>query len=223
MVQEQMWNIIAHVKKLFGFTFCGFGDFKQLKPANEEHIGFRNSWIVKYMFNNNLCELKEVHRFSESKLLQDAYKCANGESIEFNDYTKEEHDLCLCWTNQAVDALNQTWNKHYAKGKQIKVVGYKQSTFILHNLKVMAYKSNKQFHNSEYIIVKTYNEEKMTLINDTDNSNIIVDLTFTNCFKPMYVITAHKAQGMTINQPYSMYEYKRMKHDMLYVCLSTWQ
>ena len=31
----------------------------------------------------------------------------NGESIEFNDYTNEEHDLCLCWTNQAVDALNQ--------------------------------------------------------------------------------------------------------------------
>ena len=60
----------------------------------------------------------------------------------------------------------------------------------------------------------------MTLINDTDNSNIIVDLKFTNCFKPMYVITVHKAHGMTINQPYSMYEYTRMKHDMLYVCLT---
>ena len=29
MVQEQMWNIIAHVKELFGIAFCGFGDFKQ--------------------------------------------------------------------------------------------------------------------------------------------------------------------------------------------------
>ena len=48
MVQELMWNIIAHVKKLFGFTFCGFGDFKQSKPVNEEHIGFLNPWIVKY-------------------------------------------------------------------------------------------------------------------------------------------------------------------------------
>ena len=91
MVQEQLWNIIAHVKELFGFTFCGFGDFKQLKPANEEHIGFLNSWVIKYTFNNNLCELKEVHRFNESKLLQDAYKCANGESIEFNGYTKRRN------------------------------------------------------------------------------------------------------------------------------------
>ena len=37
-ISEQMWNTIAHVKKLFGFIFCGFGDFKQLKPVNEEHI-----------------------------------------------------------------------------------------------------------------------------------------------------------------------------------------
>ena len=50
MVQEQMWNIIAHVKKLFGFTFCGFGDFKQLKPVNEEHIGFLNPWVLKIYF-----------------------------------------------------------------------------------------------------------------------------------------------------------------------------
>ena len=41
----------------------------------------------------------------------------------------------------------------------------------------------------------------------------------TNGFKPMYGKTCHKAQGITINQPYSIYEYKRMKHDMLYVCL----
>ena len=60
----------------------------------------------------------------------------------------------------------------------------------------------------------------MTLINDTDDSEIVVDLKFTNCFKPMYAITCHKAQGMTFNQPYSIYEYKRMKHDMLYVCLT---
>ena len=33
MVQEQMWNIIAHVKKLFGFTFCGFGGFQAIKAS----------------------------------------------------------------------------------------------------------------------------------------------------------------------------------------------
>ena len=51
-----MLNMIAHVKRLFGFTFCGFGDFKQLKPANEERIGFLNAWVVKHISNNSSCE-----------------------------------------------------------------------------------------------------------------------------------------------------------------------
>ena len=33
-------------------------------------------------------------------------------------------------------------------------------------------------------------------------------------------MTAHKAQGMTINKPYAIYEYNRMKHDMLHVALT---
>ena len=33
-------------------------------------------------------------------------------------------------------------------------------------------------------------------------------------------MTAHKAQGMTINNAYAIYEYGRMKHDMLYVALT---
>ena len=33
-------------------------------------------------------------------------------------------------------------------------------------------------------------------------------------------MTVHKTQGMTINKPYAIYEYDRMKHDMLYVALT---
>ena len=60
----------------------------------------------------------------------------------------------------------------------------------------------------------------MRLLNDFDNSEINVELKFTNPFKPMYAMTVHKAQGMTINRPYSIYEYNRMQHDMLYVALT---
>ena len=217
-----MWNVIAHIKQPFGFVFVGFGDFKQLKPVGEEHIDFKHSWIVNYVFNNTIRELTHIHRFDGSKLLQDAHKCANGESVDFNDYTKEEHDLSLCWTNQAVDAINQKWNKHYATGKQLKVNGFKQSTFILHaGLKLMAYKSNgKKYYNSEDFTVKSFDDKYMCLLNDFDNSEINIELKFTNHFKPMYAMTVHKAQGMTINRPYSIYEYKRMQHDMLYVALT---
>ena len=39
----------------------------------------------------------------------------------------------------------------------------------------MAYRDNEHLHNSEDLIVKPFNEESMTLINDTDDSEIIVD------------------------------------------------
>ena len=78
-IPEQMWNVIAPIKQQFGFIFCGFGGFKQLKPINEEHMDFLNSWSAIYIFNSNLCELGLVQRFNECNLLQDAYRCANGE------------------------------------------------------------------------------------------------------------------------------------------------
>ena len=63
--------------------YIGFGDFMQLKPANEEHVYFQNNWLVKHLFNNNSCKLTKVDRFNEHKLLQDAYGCAYCKSMDF--------------------------------------------------------------------------------------------------------------------------------------------
>ena len=41
MISERMWCVLAQIKILFNFVFIGFGDFKQLKPVNEEHINFQ--------------------------------------------------------------------------------------------------------------------------------------------------------------------------------------
>ena len=60
----------------------------------------------------------------------------------------------------------------------------------------------------------------MCLFNDFANSEINIELKFTNHFKQMYAMTGHKAQGMTINRPYDIYECNRMQHDMLYVALT---
>lgn len=85
----------------------------------------------------------------------------------------------------------------------------------------MAYKSHgKQFYNNEDATVKSFDDKTMTLINEMNDSEIKLELKNTNCFKPMFAITVHKAQGMTINKPYNIYEYKRMRHNMLYVALT---
>jgi hypothetical protein len=88
--------------------------------------------VLNMCGDNTICELTHVHRFNDNALSQDAYKFVNCEDIDLGNYTIEEHDLCLCWSNQAVDATNQTWNTHYANCKQVE------------EFKLVAYKSNGQ-------------------------------------------------------------------------------
>ena len=61
----------------------------------------------------------------------------------------------------------------------------------------------------------------ITLIRKAHKKDTVnIDIKFTNHFKPFYAMTVHKAQGMTINSDYAIYEYDRMTHDMLYVALT---
>ena len=46
----------------------------------KEHIDFENSWIVKYVFCRNLCQLTKVWRVNKIELLQDAYSASNGDA-----------------------------------------------------------------------------------------------------------------------------------------------
>ena len=38
--------------------------------------------------------------------------------------------MFMLGTNQAVDAIDTKWSKHYANGKQVEVNGFKQSKYI---------------------------------------------------------------------------------------------
>ena len=54
----------------------------------------------------------------------------------------------------------------------------------------------------------------------TKKDTLKIDIKPTNHFKPLCAMTIHKAQGMTIHSDYAIYEYDRMRHDMLYVALA---
>ena len=134
MVSERIWCILCHLKKDLIFIFLGLGDFMQLKPIGGEHIDFQNSWLVKHIFNNNCCQLTKVFRFDENKLLQDAFDCAYGKSIDFKRYVNNECELALCWTNLCVDTLNMKSNEKHAKShnnvKEMK--GHGNTNSVLH-------------------------------------------------------------------------------------------
>ena len=134
MISEGILCILCHLKKEFNFIVVGLGDFMQLKPPNEEHTDFKNSWLVKHLFNNNSCKLTKVYRFDGNRLLQDAYDCAYDKSIDFKRYGNKECDVSLCWNNLCVNTLNSKYNEKYAKSyDNVKgVKGYANTKSILH-------------------------------------------------------------------------------------------
>ena len=61
----------------------------------------------------------------------------------------------------------------------------------------------------------------MIILKDNTGSDIHLELGHIAKFKPVvFAMAVHTTQGSTFNCSISLYEYKRMKHDMLYVALT---
>ena len=85
----------------------------------------------------------------------------------------------------------------------------------------MAWKMNgKRCYASADFTMKSFDDKNMRSIYDFDNTEGRVELKVMNYFKPMCAMTVYTAQGMAINRPYSICEYKRTQHDVLYVALT---
>ena len=224
MIPSWIWNILAHIKREYGFVFIGCGDWKQLAPVEEEHIDFENSWIVKYLFSRNLYVLVKIWRFNEDVLLQDAHTVSDGGKIDFTKYNNKEHELSLCHSNDAVDAINKKWNEHYAKkhNKTKEVNGFDNTKFIMYpGLNIMAYKTHNtyKFTNSQELKIISWTDNSIQLKNEK-NELIEIEMERTTSFKPRFAMTVHKSQGSTFTENYSIYEYEDMTSRMLYVALT---
>ncbi len=75
------------------------------------------------------------------------------------------------------------------------------------------------FTNSQELTIQSWTDDTFILLT-TAGIQIELDIKYTANFKPRYAMTVHKSQGSTFTMPYSIYEYKQMKPNMLYVALT---
>ena len=228
MIPSWIWNILAHMKYEYGFIIIGAGDWGQLPAVKEEYIDFENSWIVKYVFDYHLYRLIYVWRTEDEELLKDTRAIRNGGTIDYSTYTAQEYPTALCHSNDAVDAINKTWNEYYAKQhtKTQIVNGFDNTKYILYQgLKMLSYKTHGQrlFKNSQQFILEEWNDN-ILILKQTKGKNtgriIEIDIKYSVSFKPGYAMTVHKSQGQTIRENYSIYEYEDMTQKMLYVAMT---
>ena len=116
------------------------------------------------------------------------------------------------------------------------VDGNDKSKIILHSgLNLVSYSTprNGKYTNSETLTIKSWQKTRSATqlkiskrktkqeyyeikLQDEDGEEIPLEDTDMIDFRPAHALTVYKAQGMTINRPYSIYEYHKVICGMLH-------
>jgi ATP-dependent exoDNAse (exonuclease V) alpha subunit len=88
---------------------------------------------------------------------------------------------------------------------------------------VIARKNSKLLHifNNETFTIKTIKRtENEITVEDEGREHTVPIPEFTKIFNVAYCITCHRAQGMTIDEPYTIHEFNQYCERLKYVALS---
>ena len=88
---------------------------------------------------------------------------------------------------------------------------------------VISRKNNKElniYNNETYIIKEIRKSEDVIIVFDDDKEQTIPISEFTRNFNIAYCITTHRAQGMSIDEPYTIHEFFMFDERLKYVALS---
>jgi len=224
MIPASIWGLLAVIKKRYGFTFIGFGDFYQLAPVGEEdyYKKYRTSKLLSYIFDGQCMELKINYRIikdPQSRIFYEQLEKARlGQQVNFKLFGSKECDFAIAHTNKEVDRHNLKVMTEKAKqvGEYEKL---SKDMFLFVGLPIISKVTNDVYVNNEDFIVTGINPEKITIKNER-NEVKIDRKTLKENFKVFYACTVHKAQGMTIDFEFTIYGFNRMCPSMLYTALS---
>jgi len=194
------------------FIFVGDCD-NQLPAINEGHKPWDNYKCNFYQFLTDFNCVK----LTTNKRCNLPLEISNYSNFQFEG-SEEITLINLAYTNKKCDEINiKVEDFHIKKVKQKKdengIFKYKKLICLNKNSDLNYYKSEiyfvKDITNNSYIIKNNMKEIKIPKINIKD-------------FNSGYCITIHKAQGLTINEVYTIHEYDIIKKDdrLNYVALS---
>lgn len=229
MISKSMLAFFIHIKSNFNIKFFGFGDFFQFRSIGHPELDFSETVAVKHLFDNNKIILSETKRSDNQTLYDNAFKFRCGGDIDFSVFGNKKTRFSICRSNYKVIELNNFWNEIDAKkAKQTKKVkGHKKQDIILfEGLELLAYKNNfkNNYLNSETFTVKSFTNDKLFLLNE-DKEIINIPMGKSIDFRPFYAITSYKAQGISIEKEYTIYDICQRDKDLDnlihgYVCLT---
>jgi ATP-dependent exoDNAse (exonuclease V) alpha subunit len=225
--------------------FIFVGDYNQLEPVNDRiECDYQNSMILHELCDGNLFAMTTCRRSDD--VLFNMLQFDNIPLIEREDFTHNNTDVNICYTNKKRMKINDKYMKKYQTKNSIVLPKVKhdpnsQDVILSMGTPVMATKTNKKMNlinNQSYIIVdiqddkiivqdkKVFTEAKLLAKQKKikfvppEGSIVIEAKIFQKFFYPAYCFTIHKSQGSTIREPFTIHEFMKLSHKLKYVALT---
>jgi nicotinamide riboside kinase len=237
MIPTSLWEIIEETNH---DILVSCGDFDQLPPVNDQ-TDRRNSDMYRLVFPT-IVRLTKVHRTCDPELMRIIDECRHGNTSNVRTSTTAPiTKINICDTNrkrrqvneQVMKSLNLPTTHHFTNVKPSK---YKQNFSLSIGMPLIRLNNEecnekigslpeavKSMANASKWIVKDVQNNTITLARmiDFEETASIVSFEFSpkwfaHVFTPCYCITLYKSQGDTIRQPYTIWEWERMKQDRRY-------
>lgn len=234
MINADLWKILFLLKKTSGATFILLGDYRQCRPIEESRIdienpNYFNHPVVKYLCNNNRCELNVRKRYDKDlwDYAEEYYEREIvGKQIKKIKPTIEKIYLSknICYYNKTRDRINDLCMEHYRKETDYIHLPYERtddkdkanSVYLYIGLPIMSVKNNSEIGiiNSEEFIVMNIDDETFTIQRCEDEEELMFDFEdFHKYFVANYCSTTHKSQGATITEPIIIWDWETMKDE----------
>ena len=235
MINKELWKLLLLLKEETKIKFLLVGDNKQLPPIEDDGIerDYFNSSVVKFLSNYNKINLTIKKRYDEklSKILDDI------DNIDKKDLGKKcETKINICFLNKTRKEVNKYWNNKEKENGSLFIKADEddemtQDIYLYSGLPLIARRNTQEGEemiNNEKFILDGYDNEYLYLSSERPDENgksfkHKIDIKINDIHKYFllnYCSTTHKAQGETISENYTIFDFNFMSKKCKYTALS---
>ena len=209
MIPSYIMSILLKIKMTYPeIKWIVEGDPEQTRPVGQEDINWLETKCFYELCGKTLIKLNKNKRNNECINYNRIF---NNEKLpKFNYEVRPPQNINICRTNAIRCNINSikmnktgyyieyNIDKHYEKGQDVYLTTETPVMCIMNNKKTETY-------NGKIYKIDEINENKI-VINDIEYT----DETFMKNFVVAFAMTNHKVQGVTIREPYNIYEWDKM-------------
>ncbi len=230
MMSEMFYKFFIVLKRMLpDIKFIIAGDFAQLLPVKDriEDCNYKNSLALYELCDGNRLELTKCRR--SDAILFNMLRPENINNIKKTNFQNKMTTRHIAFTNKKRIAINKMEMDRVIKLKKVKAFELKalsydpnsQDVKLCAGMPVIARKNNKELNifNNETFTIKAIKQKVIVVVDEGKEQEVPIP-EFTKMFNVAFCITCHRAQGMTIEDAYTIHEFEQFDARLKYVALS---